>query len=397
MIPAINVSKLAADGVGKAGEHSTTNGNMDGGRLQQEMRSSTPLRNRSSTRNISRGVRDASPHRTPRAGASASAGGGTTVTVEDGSSTADLRRRAEEVSSVLGVNVLQVQDTFILQCKAIEVAERMMRMEEWYNVQLQERSAYLEHRIAQLAAGMGGQGTHTVTDKWVTPTTIRSRTTTGSVGTPLSRPTLSVTPTSSTRHATAVSYAIHATHTPPSVIATPPAPPITVVSHTTSGALSTADTHTISYPTHMSPKTPDSSRLRLSYHQSTPLAGSSVHPPSRDMSSLSHTTSRNSGAVRRQNKSGGGGGAHTSGSRTKGTGTERRKVRSSSVTVGRVSRGSSDAGVEEPGDDIARRPKKRRSLGASVLLSIPMRNATPKRVRPSTGRLGYSSDAARRE
>ncbi|ORC85264.1 uncharacterized protein TM35_000361240 [Trypanosoma theileri] len=396
MIPAINMSKIITDSGGKVGEHSTTNGNMDGGKSQQEIRPSTPLRSRTSTRNASRAVRDGSPHRTPRAGAATTTANTNTniaTNVEDGSSTADLRRRAEEVSSVLGVNILQVQDVFVLQCKAIEVAERMIRMEEWYNVQLQERSAYLEHRISQLAAGMGGQGTHGVGDKWVTPTTIRSRPSTGSAGTTLSRPTLSVTPTSSVRHPSAVSHAIHAAHTAhaaSSVTSTPPAPPITVASHNTSGALSPNDTQTISYATHVNPRTPDSSRIRLSHHHSSPLASGAVHPPSRDVSILGHIPSRNSTTLRRQHKSTGGGGSIT-GSRTKATGTERRKVRSLSVTVGRISRGSSDAGVEETTDDVARRPKKRRSLGATVLLSMPTRNTTPKRVQPSTGRIGYSS------
>ncbi|KEG10357.1 hypothetical protein DQ04_03831070 [Trypanosoma grayi] len=363
MIPALNISKIA-DSSGKSGDHITGNGNaVDIARLQAEIQSSTPLRNRNAARIVPRAARDSSPGWAPRTGISS--------TLEDGGNSAELRRRAEEVSSVLGINALQVQDVHVLQCKAIEVAERLLRMEEWYNGQLQERSAYLEHRMSQLAAAAaGGQSALSAADKWVAPTTIRSRQGPNTTATVLGRSTMNVASRSPTRHGAS----------------TPVAP--------------SASASQAGYP---STRTPDSSRLRLSQHhhshqrQAVPLTSNCLHPPAHESSFSTGVSGvlRHTPTSKRQSKDTAISGC--SAGSFKATGGERHKLRSSSLTISRGSRGSSDAGAEELlVEDATKRTKKRRSLGSSTILGMAMGSTTPKRIRPSSGRLGYLSETTKR-
>ncbi|RNF16034.1 uncharacterized protein Tco025E_05315 [Trypanosoma conorhini] len=344
MIPKLNVSALldtserARDRQGAVG-----GGRGEAVRTPQDARSSTPLRIRCTVKGVPRLARGGSSPQSRRPGAA--------TKLEDGAAALDVSQRAEELSYVLGGNILQVQDVHALQLKAIEMAERLLLMEEWYKRQLRERSSYVEHRLMQLGAPRGGGGgggdgaqvTPTAIDKSIVPRVIRGQQTPIGMTAGLGRTTLSVGAAASGRRAAAAA----APHTPNS-----------------SGG---------------NRRTPDSSRGRLSRHcHATPL---------REIPSSSQAVaSRHTPISRRPNR---GGGLH-SGSRPRKPGVERRKLRSASLNISLGSRGSSDTGVGQLLDDFPRRQRKRRSLGSSLLLTGTGTSNTPNRRRPASVRLGWT-------
>ncbi|EKF39145.1 hypothetical protein MOQ_000627 [Trypanosoma cruzi marinkellei] len=338
MIPKLNINSIV-EMSGKARDQNASGSNrMEAMRTPQEMLSSTPLRVRSTVKSVPRIPHDGSPTHSWRSGA--------TTKFEESGSGFDLPRRAEELSYVLGGNILQIQDVQTLQLRAVEMAERLLRMEEWYKEQLHERSSYLEHRLMQLTASTVGGCSRPISppiDRLVAPAIIRSRQVASSATTGLSRPTLNVGAVASIRQN--------------AVPAAPNTP--------NTGAANS--------------RTPDSSRHLIHHRTTTPVRD----PPfSSQSAALRHTP-----ISRRPNKDGG----LNSGGRSKGSGMERRKLRSTSLTISRGSRGSSDAGIEEIVDDLSRRRKKRRSLASPLLVAVPVTNNTPRRQRPPSGRLGHTS------
>lgn len=347
MIPRLNMGNIS-DINGKSGVDTSVGGNLVGAmRVPQEMRSSTPVRSHVSSKCGSWLPLDVSPTLTPHVGVPS--------TLEDNVRSMDLCRRAEKTSFVLGGNILQIQDVHTLQLKAIEVAELLLCMEEWCNRQLQERTSYLEHRMTQLAASkMDGQFVSSGIDKLVVPGTIRSRQSPVGTMSVMNRSAPNLCGTVSGRYAAGAS-----------------------------ASLSVKCSKT---------RTPESSRRRpQSSRLVTPLIDA------RHYSSLHHApllsqimTSRRTASSKRVGR----GDRRTLG---RATDVEQGNTRSLSLSVGRRSGRSSDVEIEERCEDTVRRAKKRRNSGSAALLEAPVRNMNSRHNPPFSGRLRFTSEAAKRE
>ncbi|RNF04709.1 hypothetical protein TraAM80_05043 [Trypanosoma rangeli] len=338
MIPKLNMNTFL-DGGGKAKDKNYPGrGQGDAVRTPQDGRSSTPLRARHTVKGVPRLTRDGSSPHSWRSGA--------VTKLEDGGSALDLPRRAEELSYVLGGNILQLQDVQGLRLKAIEMAERLLLMEEWYKRQLREHSAYIEYRLMQLGVpeggGSGAQLTPTAADKLLVPQVIRGRQTSISRTTGLNRPTLTVGATTSGRQAASAATL----HTPSSSVG--------------------------------NRRTPDSSCGRLSRR--------SYATPLRELPFSSQAVaSRHTPIGRRSNKKEW---LH-SGGHSRKAGGERRKLRSAGMNIRVGSRGSSDTGADHLLDELFVRRRQRRSLSSSLSMKATGASHVSKQQRPASVRLGW--------